>query len=68
MTVVIKRRKAPPLPRATVYVREVCIDDMPEEASLEYEPFNILQQKIEALMELTGGTERECERMVLGML
>lgn len=41
---------------------------MPEEASLEYEPYTILQRKIEALMELTGGTERECERMILGML
>lgn len=47
---------------------EVSINGMPEEASLEYEPFNILQQKIEALMEITGGTERECERMVLEML
>lgn len=54
--------------RPTRYVVEVSIDHMPEEASLEYEPFEILQRKIEALMELTGGTERECERMILGML
>jgi hypothetical protein len=47
---------------------EVSIDEMPEEASLEYEPYTILQKKIEALMELTGGTERECERMILEML
>lgn len=50
------------------FIVEVSIDHMPEEASLEYEPFEILQRKIEALMELTGGTERECERMILGML
>lgn len=50
------------------FIVEVRIDDLPEEASLEYEPFEILQRKIEALMELTGGTERECERMILGML
>lgn len=50
------------------YIVEVSIDQVPEEASLEYEPYTILQHKIEALMELTGGTERECERMILGML
>lgn len=50
------------------YIVEVSIDQVPEEASLEYEPYTILQRKIEALMELTGGTERECERMILGML
>lgn len=60
----IKRQSVP----RTRYIVEVSVNDMPEEASLEYEPFNILQAKIEALMELTGGTERECERMVLGML
>lgn len=65
-TVVIKRQRAP-APRGK-YIVEVSINDVPEEASLEYEPYNILQQKIEALMELTGGTERECERMVLEML
>lgn len=52
----------------TRLVVEVSIDDVPEEASLEYEPFEILQRKIEALMELTGGTEQQCERMILEML
>jgi hypothetical protein len=59
--------KRQPVPRRLVIV-EVAIDEVPEEASLEYEPYTILQNKIEALMELTGGTERDCERMILEML
>jgi hypothetical protein len=55
------------LPRHRLIV-EVSLDNVPEEASLEYEPFTILQNKIEALMELTGGTEEQCEKMVLRML
>lgn len=59
--------KRQPIARRQLIV-EISIDDMPEEASLEYEPYEILQRKIEALMELTGGTEQQCERMLLEML
>lgn len=59
--------KRQPITRRHLVV-ELSIDDVPEEASLEFEPFEILQRKIEALMELTGGTEAQCERMVLEML
>ena len=62
----IKRATVRPAPRA--YIVEVSIDDIVEEASLEYEPYTILQRKIEALMELTGATEQQAERMILGML
>ncbi len=54
--------------RKPIYVVEMSIDEVPEEASLEHEPYEILQRKIEALMELTGGTEAQCERMILEML
>ena len=62
----IKRATIRPAPRA--YIVEVSIDDIVEEASLEYEPYTILQRKIEALMELTGMTEREAELTILEML
>ena len=62
----IKRDTIRPAPRA--YIVEVSIDDIVEEASLEYEPYTILQRKIEALMELTGMTEREAELTILEML
>lgn len=55
-------------PRAKQYYVELSIDDVPEEASLEFEPYEVLQRKIEVLMELTGGTEQQCERMILEML
>lgn len=55
-------------PKAPRYIVEVAIDDVPEEASLEFEPFEVLQRKIEALMAITGGTEQQCERMILEML
>lgn len=60
--------KRQPAPKAIYRVVEVCIDDIPEEASLEYEPYNILQRKIETLCAITGCTEREAQRMVLEML
>lgn len=54
--------------RAQFRVIHISIDDIPEEASLEYEPFTVLQNKIEALMEVTGATEQQAQRMVLELL
>lgn len=59
--------KRQPIARRQLIV-EISIDEMPEEASLEYEPYEILQRKIEVLSELLGCTEREAQRMVLEML
>lgn len=46
-----------------VFIAFVRIDDQPEEASLEYEPSEVLQRKIEALSEILGCTEEEAERL-----
>lgn len=54
--------------RAQFRVIHISIDDVPEEASLEYEPFTVLQNKIEALMEVTGATEEQANRMILELL
>ena len=55
-----------------IYVRAPRIEfveiEVVEEASWDNEPFTVLQRKIEALMAITGGTEEQCERMVLEML
>lgn len=67
MTSIRIKRQAVARPRAT-YVVEMNIDELPEEASLEYEPHTILQQKIEFLMEELGCSEREANRMVFGLL
>lgn len=58
----IKRRPAP------TYIVEVSIDDVVEESSMEYEPYTILQNKIDNLVALTGMTEREAELTILEML
>ena len=50
------------------YIVEISIDDVPEEASMEYEPYTILSRKIENLVALTGMTEREAELTILEML
>lgn len=42
-------------------------DDVVEEASLEYEPYNILQRRIDAICELTGCTEREAQRLIFDL-
>ena len=59
--------KRQPLTRKQLIV-EISIDEVPEEASLEYEPYTVLQNKIEALCEMTGCTEREAQKMILEML
>lgn len=45
-----------------VFITVLCIDDVPEEASTEYEPTEVLQRKIEALAEILNCTEEEAER------
>ena len=54
--------------RVIVVFEDSRFDDIVEEASCEYEPYEILQRKIEALMELIGASEEEAERMILRML
>ena len=44
------------------------IEEQAEEASWEQEPFNVLQRKIEFLMQELGCSEREANRMVFGLL
>lgn len=58
----------PVRPRAVVIIEDSSFDAPVEESSLEYEPYEILQRKIEAMMEITGATEEEAERMILNML
>jgi hypothetical protein len=50
------------------FVIELSIDDVPDEASLEYEPYTVLTNKITALSDLLGCSEREAQRMILEML
>lgn len=57
-----------PASKQQVFVIEMSIDDLPEEASLEYEPHTILQRKIEFLMQELGCSEQAANRMVFGLL
>jgi hypothetical protein len=50
-----------------VVIEERRFDDAIEEGSLEYEPFNILQRRVDAICELTGCTEREAQRLVFDL-
>ena len=55
-----------------IYVRAPQIEfveiEIVEEASWDDEPFTVLQRKIEAMMALTGATDEQAEKMILGML
>jgi len=54
-------------PTVVVVIEDRRFDDVVEEASLEYEPFNILQRRIDAIVNLTGCTEREAQRLVFDL-
>ena len=47
----------------TINVAIQFIDDVEELASLDYEPSQVLERKIEALAEILGCTEEQAERV-----
>lgn len=46
-----------------IYITFIDIDDVPDEASTEYEPSEVLQRKVNALAELLDCTPEEAERL-----
>ena len=44
------------------------VEEFDDVGSWDNEPFEVLQRKIEAMMALTGATEEQAEKMILGML
>ena len=51
-----------------IYITFIDIDDVPDEASTEYEPSEVLQRKINALAELLDCSPEEAERILLDRL